>query len=445
MNLLLTLSYLVLFGFWLGSYFYAIDMTVNVIVTATLIIYIGSYRSLKLLATVEEGGSAEREVLSSKDAAQFPIVGSCALFGLFCAFKYLDKEMVNIVLSAYFLFVGIFTMTGTLAPFVELVVTSKEKYGFKKTFPVIGEVDAEFTMAEFVSMVPATIFSVYYVKTKHFMMNNVMGISFCVQSIERISIGSYKIGAILLSGLFFYDIFWVFGSEKVFGSNVMVTVAKNFDGPIKLLFPRALPVADISAGVVSAIANTGNSTMVMGAEKVCTTLVKDLGKQLLSEGGNTGTSMTAEAAKTIIAAGRAGVVANKECGEFIGKVMQPLIGAVEGEFSLLGLGDIVIPGIFIAILLRFDAVQAGIKGLHGAQTPFAKPFFNSNIISYALGLYVTLYVMNVWKAAQPALLYLVPACLGASLLASLTTGKFKALLAYDEEETVDVASKDKKE
>jgi minor histocompatibility antigen H13 len=29
--------------------------------------------------------------------------------------------------------------------------------------------------------------------------------------------------------LFFYDIFWVFGTE------VMVTVAKNLDGPIKLL------------------------------------------------------------------------------------------------------------------------------------------------------------------------------------------------------------------
>ena len=27
-------------------------------------------------------------------------------------------------------------------------------------------------------------------------------------------------------GLFFYDIFWVFGSERVFGSNVMVSVAK---------------------------------------------------------------------------------------------------------------------------------------------------------------------------------------------------------------------------
>ena len=36
----------------------------------------------------------------------------------------------------------------------------------------------------------------------------------------------------LQCGLFFYDIFWVFGTE------VMVSVATQFDAPIKLLFPR---------------------------------------------------------------------------------------------------------------------------------------------------------------------------------------------------------------
>ena len=47
-------------------------------------------------------------------------------------------------------------------------------------------------------------------------------------------LGEYKIGLILLSLLFFYDIFWVFFTE------VMVSVAKNLDGPIKLKFPKIL-------------------------------------------------------------------------------------------------------------------------------------------------------------------------------------------------------------
>ena len=171
--------------------------------------------------------------MSSKDGA-VPYRGQCRLFGLFLAFKYLDREMVNLV-ECIFYVCGCVHSDRHICPFVQLAMTSKEKYGFKKTFPLIGEIDAEFTVAEFVGMVPATIFSAYYAKTKHFMMNNLLGISFCVQSIERISIGSYKTGAILLCDLF-YDTFWVFGSESVVGSNVMVSVAKNFDGPIKILF-----------------------------------------------------------------------------------------------------------------------------------------------------------------------------------------------------------------
>lgn len=129
-------------------------------------------------------------------------------------------------------------MTGTFAPFIGLFVPAgKTKYGFKKTFPLIGEIDALLTVPEIFAFVISSVFAYYYFKTKYFLLNNVLGISFCVQSIERISIGSYKIGAILLVGLFFYDIFWVFGTD------VMVTVAKSFDGPIKLLFPISLPTA----------------------------------------------------------------------------------------------------------------------------------------------------------------------------------------------------------
>jgi minor histocompatibility antigen H13 len=38
----------------------------------------------------------------------------------------------------------------------------------------------------------------------------------------------------MLWGLFFYDIFWVYGTD------VMITVAKSIDAPIKLMFPYNL-------------------------------------------------------------------------------------------------------------------------------------------------------------------------------------------------------------
>ena len=281
-NNLLTFSYLVLFSFWLLSYYVIIPVPLNLVVTSSLIVFIGSHKSLSLLLSESEGGVSieEKEVISSADAYKFPFIGSASLFGLYFAFKYFDKGTVNLIVSVYFSLAGVFTLTSSFSKFASILLTSKSKYGFKTKLPIIGELDCLFTIAELVCLVLSIIFSIYYFKTKHYLMNNILGISFCIQSIERISIGSYKIGAILLVGLFFYDIFWVFGTD------VMVTVAKSLDGPIKLLFPRVLP--NIAEGI-------------------------------------------------------------------------------KGEFSLLGLGDIVIPGLFVALLLRLDAVRAGIP-LKTAET-----------------------------------------------------------------------------
>jgi len=71
-------------------------------------------------------------------------------------------------------------------------------------------------------------FTVYYVQTKHWIANNLFGIAFSVTGIQAIELPNFKVGFILLWGLFFYDIFWVYGTD------VMVTVAKSLDAPIKL-------------------------------------------------------------------------------------------------------------------------------------------------------------------------------------------------------------------
>lgn len=102
--------------------------------------------------------------------------------------------------------------------------------------------------------------------------------------------------------------------------------------------------------------------------------------------------------------------------------------------SLLGLGDIVIPGFFLALLLRFDAHNAKVPYFPtDAHVSFPKPYFHSCLIGYILGMATTMFVMIKFQAAQPALLYLVPACLGSSFLTALVRGEVKALLDYSEE------------
>jgi len=49
----------------------------------------------------------------------------------------------------------------------------------------------------------------------------------------------------------------------------------------------------------------------------------------------------------------------------------------------------------------------------------------TTFVAYILGLAGTIVVMHVFKHAQPALLYLVPACLGAPFLVALVTGEMK--------------------
>ncbi len=188
--------------------------------------------------------------------------------------------------------------------------------------------------------------------TKHWVLNNIIGLSFCVLSIELISLGSFTKGCILLVGLFFYDVFWVFGTE------VMVTVAKNFDAPIKLLWPR-----------FNAITQTT-------------------------------------------------------------------------QFSLLGLGDIVIPGIFIALMLRFDLYlfkQKNPSATH--KSKFTRTYFYSCLVGYMLGLACTMLVLHIFKAGQPALLYIVPGCIGSVLFTAFKNGQFADLMAYKDPEIVNEHSK----
>ena len=49
---------------------------------------------------------------------KFPLIGSAVLFGLFVVFKVLPKDMVNLVLTGYFVLLGTFAVTATLLPFV---------------------------------------------------------------------------------------------------------------------------------------------------------------------------------------------------------------------------------------------------------------------------------------------------------------------------------------
>jgi minor histocompatibility antigen H13 len=65
-------------------------------------------------------------------------------------------------------------------------------------------------------------------------------------------------------------------------------------------------------------------------------------------------------------------------------------GFAAEKYALLGLGDIVIPGIFIALLLRFDE----------SLNRNSRLYFYSSFVAYILALFCTIFVMHVFKHAQ---------------------------------------------
>ena len=194
----LWLAYLLLFGLWLSAGIIEQPVSVNMIATSTLLIIIGSHRSLALLETGEDGKRlVEVDSISTDDAKKFPLIASVSLLGLGLAFKYFDKDAVNLFLSVYIGIAGVFTLVGTISPIISMLCPAlknkdDKKFYIKLNSPVAGEFSVEYTWSDIVSLIIAAIFCYFYFTTKHFLLNNIFGISFCIQGIEKISIGSYK-------------------------------------------------------------------------------------------------------------------------------------------------------------------------------------------------------------------------------------------------------------
>merc|ERR1712004_927936 len=181
------------------------------------------------------------ETMTQKDAMMFPLIASCALFGLYMIFNIFGKEYINMLLSFYFLVLGIFALSHMVSPFVlKLIPSAVPIIPFHLQFTQ-GEgeakesvVDYQFNTHDLVCLGLCSVVGVWYILKKHWLANDLLGMAFAINGVELLHLNNVVTGCILLGGLFFYDIFWVFGTD------VMVTVAKSFEAPIKLVFPQDL-------------------------------------------------------------------------------------------------------------------------------------------------------------------------------------------------------------
>lgn len=232
------------------------------------------------------------------------------------------------------------------------------------------------TVLDFPCMLVSFLSMGVYVYTKNWLYNNVLAFLFCINALQTLFIGNFKNGFMLLILLFFYDIFFVFGTD------VMLTVAKGIEGPIKLMFPK-----------------------------------------------NYSTALD------------------------------------KPQYSILGLGDIVIPGAFVSMCLRFDILklvnqekfvglvmeerkQEGepgqtVKYLASLANTSKLSYFIATNIGYLFAIIATIIVMIFFEHGQPALLYLVPGVIIAVLLTSCAKGEYTEMWEFTEEPFITPESEDK--
>jgi minor histocompatibility antigen H13 len=351
-NFGIRLCYLLIVIFNLLPFLVPVPISFQLFANSMACIYLGSMRGIVITQNMSKDDKDKQEKMTSKDAYMFPVYGSAVLFGLYVVYKFFDKNILNHILSFHFTMYGFLSLVQLISYHIEKIYPDSQKQVFSKKFNInlyFFKKSPEFTLtlSELIGGIIAVVPTIGYFSTKYWLYNNLFGVAFSICGIESLSLPSFQIGFILLWGLFFYDIFWVYGTD------VMLTVAKSVDAPIKLIFP-----IDLSAEVPA--------------------------------------------------------------------------------FSMLGLGDIVIPGFFIALCLKYDVDRAilnlrkqGTKEFSLGSIP--KTYFWSCMIGYAVGIIMTFNAMIIFNHAQPALLFLVPCCCISILIPAFKNGALKELFSYDEE------------
>ena len=238
-------------------------------------------------------------------------------------------------------------------------------------------------------------------------LNNLSAFAFVYSALQMMSPTTSSTGTLILSGLFAYDIYFVFFTP------LMVTVAKSLDIPAKLLFPRPGGMSMLGLG-----------DLVVPGMVIGFALRFDLWRYYSQmahhdapnepdhdEGKEEPSSEVAE------------------CGSQASSRMEkPIYRPATGHWGTRFWTGSSRKGDHQAL----ELVQGG---------RFPKPYFHATLVGYVLGMLCTLLVMQIYQQGQPALLYLVPGVLGALWGTALVKGEIGMLWAYSE----DSESEDRKE
>ncbi|XP_043211441.1 signal peptide peptidase-like 3 [Amphibalanus amphitrite] len=369
---------------------------VSTFVISILLIVYGSFRSLnmekeaqeqevkdkekaKSLGTEYSSTSTQEQNVHTLDTMHALCLPLGASASLLVMFFFFDS--MQLLFAICTAVIATVALAFLLLPMCQYMIASCSD-GSKISFGLCGR----YTSAEIVSLGVSVTIVCVWILTGHWLLMDAMGMGLCVAFIAFVRLPSLKVSTLLLMGLLIYDVFWVFFSPYIFSANVMVKVAtRSADNPVGIM-----------------------------AKKLHLN------------------SMMREAPKLSLP----------------GKLVFPSMRTT-GHFSMLGLGDIVMPGLLLCFVMRFDAYKRA-QALSGADATVPSnghlhkiTYFHCSLIGYFLGLVTATVSSEVFRAAQPALLYLVPFTLLPLLTMAYLKGDLRRMwsepfMAYSTPKQLDV-------
>ncbi|GLE01957.1 hypothetical protein PINS_up010795 [Pythium insidiosum] len=306
-------------------------------------------------ADVEEGG-ARGDRADALELTASHAVGFIAMAALFLTVMYYVKSARVIPVLFAVSATGTFTQLVT-APLLQALVPAVAS----RQLSVPCWPEDPWPLSELLGfVVSGAIAAVWYVfRRTCWYLQDVFGISVCFVFLQAVQVPNLKVLTLLLTLAFAYDIFFVFLSPLVFGSSVMTDVAT---GGAPAYTRDDYPGVDYCERYPTFAACLDPEPMPM-------------------------------------------------------LLLLPRVFDWRGGMSLLGLGDIILPGLLLSFALRFD---------YSPQS-LGENYFRTVAIGYAVGLGLANVAVSVTQVGQPALMYLVPTCLGSLLLRSRSNGDFRAM------------------
>ena len=385
------------------------------------------------------------EGLTPRDAIIFPVTAGIVLAGLYWLIKTYGASVINTVLGVYFSLVGTFSVAKLIndswttiesfisptyyrdngkvfkilnserkavqvypapdngnatirtspfaGPFGRLPLPdplrnlmwaardiTKQKFVVKGYLRDLIDFRAVLTRHNILSTVLGVVAVAYTFYDKPWWLTNLQGFAVSYGALQLMSPTTFATGTLILSGLFFYDI-WA-----VFFTPLMVTVAKNLDVPIKLVFPRPEePGAAAGEPPVRSYSMLGLGDIVLPGLMIALALRFDLYMHYLRQKKvrEVATSEGDDYSKTTEAIDKAPyIIASGHWGD---------------KFWAAG---------------RTSTAASSILPAYLTST-FPKTYFYATMTGYVIGMIATLVFMSVFQHAQPALLYLVPGVLAS--------------------------------